>query len=80
MHRDEALTLVLIATALQVGVALAGLGLGLVLETGEIVTVHMWAIAGLLAATALLALLVTWAGLRTGAFTILRKVKNPRSG
>jgi predicted MFS family arabinose efflux permease len=73
MQRGEALRLAVIAAALQVGIGLGGIGLGMMLERGQIVAVHYGAIAGLLVAAALASVLVTWAGLWFGARVILRR-------
>lgn len=74
MQRAEALRLAAIASALQVAVGGLGILLTMLAERQQIVTIHFSTILLILAATVVISLVVTLAGLRFGAFTENRKL------
>ncbi|MBA3909790.1 MAG: hypothetical protein C0524_07840 [Rhodobacter sp.] len=74
MQRGEALRLAGIASALQVGVGVVGMGLAIMAEQQQIVTIHSGTILAILAAAAGISFLVTLAGLRFGAIAELRRL------
>jgi hypothetical protein len=73
MTGAEALRLAGIAAALQVGLGLVALIVSLLAERQQITTIHYGTILILGAATAVISLLVTLAGLRFGTFVDLRR-------
>lgn len=75
LHRVEALRLAALGAVLQVGVGLAGIGLGMASASGSIVKIHYGAIAAILGAAAIITVLVTLAGLWFGARVVLRRAR-----
>ena len=74
MQRAEALRLATIASALQVAVGGLGIVLSMLAERQQIVTIHFSTILLILAATVVISLVVTLAGLRFGAFPEKRRL------